>query len=65
MDPILASIIEKYKSAPTPNQDGLDEEVGDFTNRIIMSKDEDIRYFLRMTVTRLDDEFGLLPQKDA
>jgi hypothetical protein len=65
MDPILASIIENYKLNPVPNMDGMDDEIGDFTNRIIMSKEEDIRYFLRMVVTRLDNEFGLLPTTDG
>jgi hypothetical protein len=60
MDPILLSIIQNYNRNPTENGDGLDAEVGGFTNRIIMSKKEDISFYLRMIVNRLDGEFHLL-----
>jgi hypothetical protein len=60
MDPILQSIIQKYNRSPAENSDGLDAEVGSFTNRIIMSKKEDISFYLRMIANRLDGEFHLL-----
>eukprot|EP00961_Rhodomonas_salina_P044311 595264-Rhodomonas_salina.3 len=63
MDPVLVSIINNYNKKPHGAKDCLDGTVGDFTNRIIMSKDDDIRYFLRMIATRLDNEFGLLVSK--
>jgi hypothetical protein len=64
MDPILLSIIQKYSQNPAANTDGLDSEVGSFTNKIIMSKREDISFYLRMIANRLDNEFNLLPPKN-
>jgi hypothetical protein len=59
MDPVLAGIIRNYKDAqgvaPPPCDD-----IGEFTNRIIISKENDKRYFLRMIVLRLDNEFNVL-----
>ncbi len=59
MDPVLVSIIKNYKdafgNAPPPSDD-----IGEFTNRIIISKKNDKRYFMRMIVLRLENQFNVL-----
>lgn len=65
MDPILCRIIEKYYQSMPPNEDGSPpmpptDEVGDFTNRIVLCKKKDMQYYLRMVVLRLDGEFHCL-----
>lgn len=59
MDPILLNIIrksaeEKDYGVPSP------DNIGEFTNRIIMSKRDDVRYSLRMIFLRLNNEFDLV-----
>eukprot|EP00961_Rhodomonas_salina_P192720 2601113-Rhodomonas_salina.1 len=53
LDPILTGIIKNYNDA---HGDALPpaDNVGDFTNRIIQSKQKDKCYFLRMVVLRLN-----------
>jgi hypothetical protein len=63
MDPILLSLIQQYSQSPPSYTDGLDKEIGSFTNQIIMSKREDISFYLRLIANRLDNEFSLLPPK--
>eukprot|EP00961_Rhodomonas_salina_P157838 2124754-Rhodomonas_salina.1 len=63
MDPVLARMISDFHSqhkATIPK-----DSVGDFTNRIILCKDKDVRYFMRMISMRLNNEFDLLPRSGS
>ncbi len=59
MDPVLMGIIRNYKNMHGETLPAVDD-IGEFTNRIIISKRDDKRYFLRMVVMRLDNEFCVL-----
>lgn len=57
MDPVLLGIIRKTAVEGNLAQD---DDSCDFTNRIIMSKEQNVRYFLRMVFSRLNNEFNLI-----
>jgi hypothetical protein len=58
MDPILVGIIRR--TAGEVDAAAARDGVGEFTNRIIMSKKDNVRYYLRMLFLRLNNEFDLV-----
>ena len=67
MDPVLAGIIRStaadLNDPAGPASSARD--LADFTNRIIMSKRDNVRYYLRMIYVRLNSEFDLEQEAPA
>jgi hypothetical protein len=60
MDPVLVAIIRKMaqECGGGTESDGH-VKVGEFTNQIIQSKKDNVRYYLRTVYSRLNGEFDL------
>jgi hypothetical protein len=63
MDPILNAIIRDFYEKNIKQREQAMQNANmtnvEFTNKIIMSKEDDIRYYLRLIWLRLNNEFNL------
>jgi hypothetical protein len=60
MDPVLVAIIRKMAQECGGGTESDEHvKVGEFTNRIIQSKKDNVRYYLRTVYSRLNGEFDL------
>jgi len=68
LDPILFKIIEKYRQEcidKDPETIIPTNDIGEFTNRIVLCKKQDLRYYFRLVVDRLNREFPVLPEESS
>ena len=63
MDPILSAIIRDFYQKNVKQREDEMQNANmtnvEFTNKIIMSKEEDIKYYMRLVFLRLNNEFNL------